>query len=74
MANVAVATSVLLTFISFWWAEVSPASGQAGRPRGSLSNPATIMYHPQSGWFDEGPQRGPIHQGDERALRPYNNS
>jgi hypothetical protein len=18
-----------------------------------------IMYHPQSGWFDEGPQRGP---------------
>jgi len=20
---------------------------------------AEIMYHPQSGWFDEGPQRGP---------------
>src|SRR5215475_10844098 len=19
-----------------------------------------IMYHPQSGWFDEGPQRGPV--------------
>ena len=31
---------------------------------------AQIMYHPQSGWFDEGPQRGPIHQGDERASRP----
>ena len=28
-ANVAVATSVLLTFISFWWAEASPASRQA---------------------------------------------
>ncbi|MGE3541895.1 MAG: hypothetical protein AB7N91_31320 [Candidatus Tectimicrobiota bacterium] len=26
-----------------------------------------IMYHPQSGWFDEGPQRGPTHPGQERA-------
>jgi trehalose/maltose hydrolase-like predicted phosphorylase len=33
-----------------------------------------IMYHPQSGWFDEGPQRGPIHQGDERASRPSDSS
>ena len=22
-------------------------------------DPIEIMYHPQSGWFDEGPQRGP---------------
>jgi len=26
-----------------------------------------IRYHPQSGWFDEGPQRGPTNQGHERA-------
>jgi hypothetical protein len=27
-----------------------------------------IKYHPQSGWFDEGPPRGP--SGDERGYRP----
>jgi hypothetical protein len=53
-ANVAVATSVLLTFISFWWAEASPASGQAGRPRGSLPNPATVIAWQRTRFRDHG--------------------
>jgi hypothetical protein len=54
MTNVAVATSVLLTFISFWWAEASPASGQAGRPRRSLSNPATVIAWQRTRFRDHG--------------------
>jgi hypothetical protein len=34
---------------------------------GVKDDAAKIMYHLQSGWFDEGPQRGPIHSSNERA-------
>jgi hypothetical protein len=58
MTNVAVATSVLLTFISFWWAEASPASGQAGSARGSA-----IMGTTEPRWEARATSSGQVRAG-----------
>ena len=46
-----------------------PESGVSARPTDcAVSSQRSINYHPQSGWFDEGPSKGPPPCG--RGLKP----